>query len=133
MQLEKVRRILDAKVITGEQHMDMEIQMGCGSDLMSDVLAFIKEDTLLLTGLTTIQVVYTAEMSGIKAICFVRGKVPPEETKRLAESKEIVLLSTDLPMFESCGKLYHEGIKGCSQTEFKKNKNNGAGRRKWKK
>jgi predicted transcriptional regulator len=85
---------------------------------MSDVLAFAKPGSLLLTGLTNPQVVRTAEMADLRAICFVRGKKPEKETIEMAESKDIPLLVTPLPMFESCGRLYREGLPGCS--EYKK-------------
>lgn len=115
MTLKEIKEALSAEVITDSKDLKMEIKMGCGSDLMSDVLAFAKSDSLLLTGLTNTQVIYTAEVANIKAICFVRGKRPSEETINLAKSKNIPLLSTKLPMFESCGKLYRKGLIGCSE------------------
>jgi len=115
MTLEKVKEILKAEVITGAKDLQMEIKMGCGCDLMSDVLAFVKPGSLLLTGLTNPQVIRTAEMADIKAICFVRGKKPDRETVKLAKNKNIPLLLTGLPMFEACGKLYKEGLAGCSE------------------
>ena len=116
MKLEQIIEILQAEVILNKDDEDINVEMACGSDLMSDVLSFAKAGALLLTGLTTVQVVYTAEMADIKIVCFVRGKKPQEETVRLAESKNIVLLRTNLPMFESCGRLYKNGLKGCSET-----------------
>ena len=92
MILEKIKKILKAEIITGAENLQMEIKMGCGCDLMSDVLAFIKPDSLLLTGLTNPQVIRTAEMADIKAICFTRGKKPDKETVKLAKSKNIPLL-----------------------------------------
>lgn len=115
MTLEKIRELLSAEVITGSQNMKMEIKMACGSDLMSDVLAFVKSGSLLLTGLTNLQVIYTVEMADIKAICLVRGKKPSKEMEGLAKAKNIPLLVTKLPMFESCGKLYKSGLIGCSE------------------
>ncbi len=115
MTLEEIIGILKAEVITGSADLQMEVKMGCGCDLMSDVLAFIKSESLLLTGLTNIQVIRTAEVANIKAICFVRGKKPNEETVRLAKSKGIPLLVTQLPMYESCGQLYQKGLIGCSE------------------
>jgi predicted transcriptional regulator len=116
MNIERIKEILNAEVILGDNLLS-EIKMGCGCDLMSDVLSFIKSDTLLLTGLTNRQVIYTAEIAEIKVICFVRGKKPEEEVIELAREKNIVLLRTDLPMFESCGRLYKAGLIGCSEGE----------------
>ena len=87
--------------------------MACGADLMSDVLAFTHAGTLLLTGLTNPQVVRTAEMAGIRAIIFVRGKRPPRETIALAEEKGIPLLATRYTLYEACGRLYNAGLPGC--------------------
>jgi predicted transcriptional regulator len=117
MTLDEVKKILDAEVIPGSDLRGIRVTMGCGADLMSDVLAHIKAGSLLLTGLTNPQVVRTAEMASVEAICFVRGKRPPDETIRLAASRSIPLMVTRLPMFESCGLLYKEGMIGCSERD----------------
>ena len=109
MKLSEVKSILEAQVLTGEEHLDMEVRSACGSDLMSDVLAFVKEQGILLTGLVNPQVVRTAEMMDIRAIIFVRGKVPSEEMIQLARAKDMALLSTPIPMYVACGKLYCAG------------------------
>ena len=114
MTLGEIQQILEAEVIVGG-NMKREIKMACGSDLMSDVLAFTKSGSLLLTGLTNLQVVRTAEMAEIEAILFVRGKRPQQETVDLADEKGLPLLTTDLPMYESCGRLYGNGLPGCSE------------------
>ena len=87
--------------------------MACGADLMSDVLAFTHAGTLLMTGLTNPQVVRTAEMAGIVAIVFVRGKLPPPETIALAQDKDIPLLASKYTMYETCGRLYQIGLPSC--------------------
>ena len=115
MKLKDIVSVLEAEVIVGGDLLEREIRMACGSDLMSDVLSFAKSSSLLLTGLTNPQVVRTAEMADLQAICFVRGKKPEEETIEMAESKDIPLLVTPLPMFESCGQLYQHGLPGCSE------------------
>lgn len=116
MELGKIKRIINARDVVRLKDLEkIEIKMACGSDLMSDVLTFTKRNSLLLTGLTNPQVIRTAEMADIVAICFVRGKRPFVETKKLARQKEIPLISTDLPMYESCGRLYKRGLPGCSE------------------
>ncbi len=115
MKLKEVQRILQAVVLTGEDNLELEVNAACGSDLMSDVLAFTKQGALLLTGLTSAQAIRTAEIADIKAVVFVRGKRPDKETIKLAESKNIPVLATRLLMFESCGKLYENGLIGISQ------------------
>lgn len=115
MTLREIRGILEAEVLVGEEFLDREIWYACGSDLLSDVLAFAKEHALLLTGLTNSQVIRTAEMIDLLGIVFVRGKRPEHSTIELAALKGIPLLTTRLPMYESCGRLYLKGLKGCSE------------------
>jgi len=115
MTLDEARKILQAEVIVGSQLQDINVDVGCGADLMSDVLAFAKTGALLLTGLTNLQVVRTGEMANIVGICFVRGKRPPQETIELARENALPLLATELRMFESCGRLYRNGLRGCSE------------------
>lgn len=115
MKLKKIKEIIQAEVIVGADDLEQEVKMACGCDLMSDVLAFVKSESILLTGLVNPQSVRTAEVSDIKAICFVRGKKPPEETISLAKEKGIILLATDFLLYESCGELYKAGLPGCSE------------------
>lgn len=110
MKLKKVQEILKAEIIVGEDSLSLSVERGCGSDLMSDVLAYSKSHSLLLTGLVNPQVIRTAEMADISAIVFVRGKMPPQETIALASEKQIPILTTQFSMLESCGKLYTEGL-----------------------
>ena len=115
MTLREIKEILQAEVLAGEEFLDREPSSACGSDLLSDVLAFTKENSVLLTGLTNSQVIRTAEMSDIIGVIFVRGKKPDNYTIELATIKKIPPLTTRLPMYESCGRLYLRGLKGCSE------------------
>lgn len=113
MTLEDVLAHIDGKAISQDIDLAMEVEMACGADLMSDVLAFTHTGTLLLTGLTNPQVVRTAEMAGIRAILFVRGKYPPPETLSLAAQKGIPLLASRYTMYETAGRLYGAGLASC--------------------
>jgi len=111
MKLVRVQELLKAKVLTtGLLWEDVEVETACGADLMSDVLAFAKARSLLLTGLVYPQVIRTSEILDIKAIVFVRGKIPSSEVIKLATERNLPLLATDLPMYQSCGCLYKEGL-----------------------
>jgi predicted transcriptional regulator len=112
MKVREIAAILDATVLAGEDGLDTEVFSACGSDMMSDVLAFVKHQAVLLTGLLNPQVVRTAEMLDMRCIVFVRGKLPDGEVIDLAREKGIVLLSTTHRMFTSCGLLYSGGLKG---------------------
>ncbi|MGI6380651.1 MAG: DRTGG domain-containing protein [Anaerolineae bacterium] len=113
MDLADVLAIVDGKVISREVDLSAEVAMACGADLMSDVLVFTHDGTLLMTGLTNPQVVRTAEMAGVLAVVFVRGKYPPPETIALAEEKGVPLLASRYTMYETCGRLYASGLPGC--------------------
>ena len=110
MTVRDVARILNAKVLSGEDYLDIEVHDACGSDMMSDVLAFVKDQAVLLTGLMNIQVIRTADMMDIVCIVFVRGKIPDEEVLAIARRKEIVVLPTDERMFQACGLLWDAGL-----------------------
>lgn len=112
MQLQNIVKTLEAKCLTQHKLEDLEISSAFGCDLMSDVLAFVDEETLLLTGLVNAQVVRTAEMLDIHSIVFVRGKLPDQSIIDLANEKGINLLTTNSSMYYACGVLYKEGLKG---------------------
>ena len=110
MKLSEVKNILNCIVVNGEDKLEMNVKIGCATDLMSDVLAFSKAGSLLLTGLANVQSVRTADIADVSAIVYVRGKKPDSEALKLAKEKDMPLLSTGLMMFEACGKLYHAGL-----------------------
>lgn len=112
MQIRQIASLLNAKVLCGEELLDGTVKSACGCDMMSDVLAFVKDQAVLLTGLCNPQVVRTAEMMDMRCIVFVRGKVPPTEVVDLAKEAEIVLMTTAERMYASCGKLYEAGLTG---------------------
>jgi hypothetical protein len=104
-------KILEGQFFCGEGKAGLEISSACGADLMSDVMAFVKDRVLLLTGLVNPQVIRTAELLDIHCIIFVRGKTPTRDMIDMAEEADIILGGTKLPMFLSCGKLYEAGLK----------------------
>jgi len=110
MKLRELKDILEAKVYSGEEHLDREVHAVCGSDLMSDVLAFVKNQSVLLTGLLNPQVIRTAEMMDMCCVVIVRGKTPDEQMVNLAKDKDIILMTTTNPMYAACGKLYSSGL-----------------------
>ena len=112
MTVRDVARILDAKVLSGEDQLDLEVHDACGSDMMSDVLAFVKNQAVLLTGLVNVQVVRTADMMDIICLVFVRGKMPDEDMLAMARRKDMVVLSTNLRMYRACGLLWEAGLQG---------------------
>jgi predicted transcriptional regulator len=110
MNIQQLLTLSNGKLLTPNVDLTREIKGGCGADLMSDVLASIQPEAVLLTGLCNPQVVRTAQMADISAIVIVRGKNPPAETIRLAIAEEIPLISTPFGMFEMCGRLFQSGM-----------------------
>lgn len=112
MTIKDVRDALGARYYCGEDLQDREVHAACGSDMMSDVLAFVKDRAVLLTGLCNPQVIRTAEMMDIVCIVFVRGKIPDDTMIEMAMEREIVLLGSGHRMFSACGLLYEKGLRG---------------------
>ncbi|MDE6955563.1 MAG: hypothetical protein K2P18_07345 [Oscillospiraceae bacterium] len=111
MTLQEVRDILHAEVLYGQELLDTEVRSACGSDFMSDVLAYVKNQALLLTGLVNPQVVRTAEMMDMKCIVFVRGKQPDQAILDLAQDRQLVVMATKERMYNACGLLYLNGLR----------------------
>lgn len=112
MTVNDIKNLLEAKILCGEENIDREVHTACGSDMMSDVLAFVKDQSVLLTGLCNPQAIRTAEMMDIVCIVFVRGKMPDDSMIELAEERGIVIMSTAMRMFPACGILYTNGLRG---------------------
>ena len=112
MKISTIKDLLGANVVCGNEFLEKEIYSACGSDMMSDVLAYVKDQAVLCTGLINSQVIRTAEMMDMVCIVFVRSKQPTPDMITLAKESGIVLLSTDKRMYEACGILYKNGLSG---------------------
>lgn len=117
MKIREIVNLLEAEVLYGVEHLDNDVFSACGSDMMSDVLAFVKDQGVLLTGLLNKQVVRTAEMMDMRCIVFVRNKRPGPDVLELASESGIVLLATAERMYEACGRLYTAGLVGGCTTK----------------
>ena len=111
MTIQEIAGLLDATWLCCEEEAQREIQFVFASDMMSDVLAYVQEDTLLLTGLVNSQAIRTAEMLDLPCVVFVRGKNPHRDAIKRAQELGIAALSTQLTLFETCGRLYTVGMK----------------------
>ena len=112
MKLSEIVDVLDASVLIGKNHLEKDIDTCGASDLMSDILAGLSEGCILLTGLTTVQVIRTAMVAGVGAVVFVRGKTPPQEVIDLAGAQDLPLISSPYSMFVSCGRLHACNLTG---------------------
>ncbi len=112
VKLFEIADLLDSRIVSGEEYGSKEFLYCRGSDLMSDVLAEFAEGSVFLTGLTTVQTIRTASVSGAGAVIFVRGKQPPEQVLDLAVEENIPVIVSPHSMFVSCGRLYNKGLTG---------------------
>ena len=117
MKIREIKDLLHCQVLCGEELLDREVHSACGSDMMSDVLAFVKDQAVLITGLVNPQVIRTAQMMDICCIVFVRGKMPPKEVVDLARETGIALLFSSERMYSACGILYQAGLQAGQPAE----------------
>ena len=111
MNIRDIKNLLDAEIMCGD-NLDVSVLSACGSDMMSDVLAFVKNQAVLLTGLVNPQVIRTAQMMDMLCIVFVRSKKPTADMVELAKESGIAILTTPRRMYEACGILYSNGLQG---------------------
>ena len=112
MKISTIKELLDAEVLCCEDSLSRHVYSACGCDLMSDVLAYVKDQAVLLTGLVNPQVIRTAVMMDMVCVVFVRSKTPTEEMLELAKEAGIVVMTSDKRLYEACGILYSNGLIG---------------------
>ena len=112
MKLTDIRDILRCDVLTGEDELSMDVETVVASDGMSEILAFARPGALMITGLTNVQSVRTADIANVRAMVYIRGKRPDEKAINLARKNNIPVLATDLGMFDVCGMLRDRGLRG---------------------
>ncbi len=112
MKISTIKDLLDAKVLCCEENIGRHVYSACGCDLMSDVLAYVKDQAVLLTGLVNPQVIRTAVMMDMNCIVFVRSKTPTDDMLELARESGIVVMECDKRLYEACGILYTNGLVG---------------------
>lgn len=117
MLISDIRKILGAELLSGAELLDTEVHAACGSDMMSDVLAYAKDQGVLITGLLNQQVIRTAAMMDMVCVIFVRGKRPDRDILELAKENGIAVLATSHRMFSTCGLLFKAGLTGGAITK----------------
>jgi predicted transcriptional regulator len=117
MLIKEIKEILDAELLVGDELLDTEVHTACGSDMMSDVLAFVKDQAVLITGLLNQQAIRTAAMMDMVCVVFVRGKRPDNDILAVAKENGIAVMTTSHRMFTTCGLLYEAGLNGGMKTK----------------
>jgi predicted transcriptional regulator len=114
MKLAEIRDILECEVLTENDDLSVDVNQVVASDGMSEILAFAKSSELMITGLTNIQSIRTADVAGVSAVIYCRGKRPDKRVVEFAKQKRIPVMITKMVMFDICGILYNKGLKGVS-------------------
>ncbi len=110
MKIKEIRELLGAELLSGEEYLENDVCSACCSDMMSDVLAYVKDQGVLITGLVNPQVIRTANMMDMLCIVFVRSKTPTDEMIDLAKECGIVVMRSEKRAFEASGILYTAGL-----------------------
>jgi predicted transcriptional regulator len=114
MTLHEIKDLLKCEVLSGGDNLELDVTQVVASDGMSEVLAFARSKELMITGLTNIQSIRTADIAGVSAVIYCRGKLPDKKVIEFARQRRIPVLATKLGMFNICGVLYNRGLKGVS-------------------
>ena len=114
MKLSEVKNLLQCEVLAGENELSVDVAEVVASDGMSEILAFAKSKELMITGLTNIQSIRTADIAGVSTVLYCRGRQPDKRVIDFAKQKKIPVLVTDMVMFDICGLLYNKGLRGVS-------------------
>ncbi|HTW91416.1 MAG TPA: DRTGG domain-containing protein [bacterium] len=114
MTLHEIKDLLHCEVLNGGDGLELDVTQVVASDGMSEILAFAKSKELMITGLTNIQSIRTADIAGVSAVIYCRGKLPDEKVIEFARQRRIPVLATTMGMFDICGVLYNRGLKGVS-------------------
>ena len=114
MTLQEIQALLQCEVLTQGDYLQLDVSQVVASDGMSEILAFAKSKELMITGLTNIQSIRTADIAGVSAVIYCRGKLPDKKVIEFARQNHIPVLATRMGMFDICGVLYNKGLKGVS-------------------
>ena len=112
MKLKDIVVKLNLEVLAGNKSLELEINGGYVSDILSDVMAKTEKGDLWVTNQAhqnVIALVYFKRMAGV---IIADGIDPEPEALEKAVEHNIPLLKTQLCAFEVVGQLYQLGIRG---------------------
>ena len=111
MKIKEIARLVDGEIVGAPADDSYEVEKAFASDLMSDVLRFSMEDTVLITGLCNNQTMRTSDMADLRVVLIGRDKQPDAEMLELAEDSDITIIKSRYSLFKLSGILYNAGIK----------------------
>jgi predicted transcriptional regulator len=110
MKLKEIRNLLDAEVLCGDDLLDTEIEGCFACDLISEMLIALRPGALLITSLTNVHILHTAQVMDASAVLFVAGKKPDQNMIKTGKANDIPLLATKRLMFDCCGVIFSNGV-----------------------
>ena len=110
MKVKEIAKLVDGEIVGAPVDETYEVTKAFASDLMSDVLRFHMDDTVLITGLCNNQTMRTSEMADLKVVLIGRDKQPDEDMLELAEDADITIIKSKYSIFKLSGILYAAGI-----------------------
>ena len=111
MKIREIAELVDGEIVGAPCDENYEVEKAFSSDLMSDVLRFSMDETVLITGLCNNQTMRTAEMADLRVVLIGRDKQPDDEMLELAEDSDITIIKSKYSIFKLSGILYNAGIK----------------------
>ncbi len=112
MKLSQIVEKFNLKVVCNAINLDVEVNNGYVSDLLSDVLANSEENDLWITLQIHHNIVAIASMKGLSGIVIINGREPEEETVKKAQEKGVAIMVSQMTAFELSGRLYALGLSG---------------------
>ncbi|MCR5268790.1 MAG: hypothetical protein K6E16_09760 [Lachnospiraceae bacterium] len=120
MKLGEIKDLLHASVLTENYDLNTDVDSAFCSDMMSNVLAYANDKSILITGLYNAQVLRTADMMGMACVVFIGRRDPDPQIIELANELEICVLLTRSSMFTTCGLLFYNGLNGGVPSELQR-------------
>lgn len=112
MTLKEIVKELGCEVLTGEINLEKEIKSGYVSDLLSDVIANIEQDSVWITIQRHINILGVAKLKEIAAIIIPKNLNVDEDVIKKAKEEGIAILRDRRTAFEISGLLYNILKKG---------------------
>ena len=110
MKITEIAGLVEGEIVGAPSDDSYEVKKAFASDLMSDVLRFPMDETVLVTGLCNNQTMRTADMADLRVVLIGRDKQPDAEMLELAEDSDITIIKSKFSIFKISGILYAEGI-----------------------
>jgi hypothetical protein len=89
-----------------DAHAANEVEHVYAGDRVSDLLNHASGSTMLVSNLTSGQLIRIAELMEVAGICLVNGHRPCEEDLRVMSEHGVAVLVSPVGLFETCGRMY---------------------------